>query len=357
MQRYTIDLTPRQRRQAEKLEAKGDRHVQRGNVLKALRYYTRAQVRGKIIAVTQSLVGDLHQMNGFPRLQQEIARDVIAALKSVAAKNELELLGIKSWDSFQSEIALEAFNACDDDVALRQRSMVLLSEDNVPLGLKGLQMYKRVQRKKQCDNIPGDDALCGIIQDACIRAMTRLQPKPENKDEGESKIGKDDKDEEIRGVLGLLEISDNFEGLMKAGTQLEQWKTGLWHIDAYSSALHIANRKKITISEPILMRLGKMFSDYGRKEMSYMAFEMCGALDEMEKQIATLLAGNNLEKAFELLPRLLQNDPRMLQRVRPLLEQTMRTLAMEAHEARGKKRKFKAMQNMKMIELLGKLYP
>ncbi|MBI5794137.1 hypothetical protein HZA87_03565 [Candidatus Uhrbacteria bacterium] len=344
-------LSENQRRANEKLETKGDKHFERGNVLKALRYYARAQLREKVLAITQNIAGDFHNMNSFPRLQTGIGRDIISALKAVLATDELRLFAARSWDAHerQSEIALEAFEACDDDAALRERSMTLLEENNLPLGLRGLRMYRKIRMRTGTNASDKDESLTECIQHNCAKPIARLSEQTKTLNEAE--------EEELDSVLGLLEIAGDCNGLMELGTKLEEKKQGLWHIDAYGRALSVAQKQKITMSDAILMRLGKLFDNYGKRGLSFMAYEMCGATDELEQQVTKLLSSGNLKKAFELLPLLVHKNPDVLERLKPQLNNLIRSLEMQAHAARGKKKKAKAERYTEMAALLQKLFP
>lgn len=346
-----MTLSENQRRANEKLEERGDRQLQKGNVLKALRYYMRAQLRDKVLAVTQGITGDFHNMNDFPRLQLGIGRDIISALKAVLATEELQLFANRSWDAHerQSEVALEAFEACDDDEALRERSMTLLEENNLSLGLRGLQMHKKIRARKRGHEKEKDTVLNECIQHACEKPLVRLGEKAETLNESEK--------QELDSVLGLLEIAGDFDALMELGRTMEEKNQKVWCVDAYGRALSVAQRQKITVSEAILMKLGHLFAGYGKKGLSFMAFEMCGATDELEKHVSQLLDGGNLKRAFELLPLLVRKNTDVIQRLKPQLDNLMRSLEMQAHTARGKKKKAKEQQYTDMVVWLQRLFP
>ena len=346
-----MELSERQQRANEKLEAKGDKHFERGDTMRALRCYARAQLRDKVLAITQSIAGDFHNMNDFPRLQTGIGHDIISALKAILATDELRLFATRSWDAHarQSEIALEAFEACDDDEALRQRSMTLLEESNLPLGLRGLQMHKKIRMRKRTDDTADDEPLKECIQHACAKPTVDLCKRVETLNETE--------EEELDSVLGLLEIAGDYEALMTIGKTMEGNNQKIWCIDAYGRALSIAQRERIIMSEAVLMKLGHLFSAYGKKGLSFMAFEMCGATDELEAHVVQLLDSGNLKRAFELLPVLVRKNADVIQRLKPQLDNLMHSLEMQAHTARGKKKKAKAEQYAVMVGLLQKLFP
>lgn len=339
-----MSLTPGQQREREKLEARGDRQVNRGNVLKALQYYKRAQVREKVLSVARSLLGDLDAIQEAPRLQKEIAGRVISAYEAVDAKDELGRLAEYSWENGRVTIALDALEAAGDDYSLLQRSEVLLFENKLDLALKGLEKYLRVLPQDRYNNLEAD-SLRHLVAEACDRGMQVIRDSANG-----------DATHNLKYIIALLEMIDDFERLMDVGREVEERSWGMFYVNAYAGALNASDRQNIVVSDSILLKLARMFEQVGEKQLCIDAYKRCGATDELVRLARAQLSNGELANALELIPVIARANPKVLPKLRPELERLRDRYEWRKHAGRQKERKRAAQLFEHINTLLIHLY-